>query len=195
MASTLWKELREDARRTYAGAPERFWHPLLGPVVHPGLRATLLYRIAHRLTRLASTRPFAALLERVSRAMTGCDLHPEARIGGGLHLPHPIGIVVGPTVEIAGPATLFQQVTIGARGGARTRGPRLAPYTFVYAGARILGDLEIGERTQIGPNCVIYRDLPAGSTVLPPEPRVLEGLSFSLRFSAGAPAVPEVAEP
>ncbi len=53
--------------------------------------------------------------------------------------------------------------------------------------ARVLGAISIGSRCQIGPNCVIFRDLPDGSTVLPPEPVVLEGLSFSLRFDDKVP--------
>ena len=56
----------------------------------------------------------------------------------------------------------------------------------MYPGARILGRVDIGARAQVGPNCVIYRSLEPGTTVLPPEPMVLEGLSFTLRFESDA---------
>lgn len=193
MRESFWRELAADARRTYADSRPSLWHVTLGPLVHPGLRAAVCYRIAHRLHRFRAVRPLACILKRVGRLVSGSDLHPEARLAGGLHLPHPIGVVVGPTVETLGPATIFQDVTIGARAGEGGRGPRLGPYTFVYPGARILGGVEVGERTQVGPNCVIYHDLPPCSTVLPPEPRVLAGLTFSLRFpretQAAAPPV------
>jgi serine O-acetyltransferase len=91
-------------------------------------------------------------------------------------------VVVGPEVTIKGNCTIFQDVVLGARTPAQTDGPTLAPHTFIYPGARILGKVYIGARSQVGPNCVIYRDIPEGSTVLPPEPMVLEGLSFSCRF-------------
>ncbi|MCI0650273.1 MAG: serine O-acetyltransferase [Planctomycetes bacterium] len=189
MPGRLWHEYRTDVGRTYSDRRPALWRCFAAPFIHAGVRATLLYRVAHRCTRWAVLRPLAALLKRAARIASGCEIHPAARLGPGIHLPHPLGIVIGPTVVIEGPATIFHDVTLGARGAAANEnGPRIGPYAFIYAGARVLGDLTLGERCQIGPNCVIYRDLPAGSTVLPAEPLVLEGLSFSLRFDAAAAA-------
>jgi serine O-acetyltransferase len=176
----LWREYRADLEKTW-GAPPGVVRTLLAPWGHPGVRAALLHRIAHRLHR-GPLRPVAAILRRVSTALTGAEIHPAASIGPGLHLPHPRGVVIGAGVIIDGPATIFQSVTLGPRGGPADECPRLGSYAAVYPGACVLGAIEIGARAQIGPNCVIYRSLPAGTTVLPPEPVVLEGLSFTLRF-------------
>jgi len=190
--SDLWCEYRADLEKTW-GTPPRAGRALVAPWTHAGIRAALLHRFAHRCHRRAWLRPLAALLRRISTALTGAEIHPAAAIGPGLHLPHPQGVVIGGGVVIEGPATIFQQVTLGPRGGSAADCPRLGSFAAVYPGARVLGAVEIGARAQIGPNCVVYRSLPAGTTVLPPEPVVLEGLSFTLRFrsereGAGAPA-------
>jgi serine O-acetyltransferase len=177
---TLWREYRADLEKTW-GSPPVFGRALVAPWCHAGVRAALLHRIAHRLHR-GWLRPLAALLRRVSTALSGAEIHPAAAIGPGLHLPHPQGVVIGAGVVIDGPATIFQQVTLGPRGGPADECPRLGSFVAIYPGARVLGAIEIGARAQVGPNCVIYRSLPAGTTVLPPEPVVLEGLSFTLRF-------------
>ena len=178
-----WSQYRADVERTYE-APPTLLRSIAGFLFHAGLRATLLHRIAHRFWRRRALRPLAAVLKRAGTALTGAEIHPAAQLGGGVHLPHPTGVVIGPTVVIQGPATIFQQVTLGPRGaaGAPGSGPRLGPYTSIYPGARVLGAIQLGARVQVGPNCVVYRSLADGTTVLPAEPTVLEGLSFTLRF-------------
>ncbi len=177
-----WRAYLGDVERTYEVRPSLI-RALLG-FFHPGLRACLAYRLAHLFWGARGLRPLAWLFKRLGSALSGAEIHPAAAIGPGLHLPHPTGVVIGPTVVIDGPATVFQQVTLGPRGapGGPGSGPRLGPYASIYPGARVLGKIRIGARAQVGPNCVVYRDLPDGSTVLPPEPMVLEGLSFTLRF-------------
>ncbi len=177
-----WRSYLGDVERTYEVRASLF-RALLG-ICHPGLRACLAYRLAHIFWSAPGLRPFSWLFKRLGLALSGAEIHPAAAIGPGLHLPHPTGVVIGPTVVIDGPATVFQQVTLGPRGasGAPGSGPRLGPYASIYPGARVLGKIRIGARAQVGPNCVIYRSLPDGTTVLPPEPMVLEGLSFTLRF-------------
>ena len=172
-----------DLARTYRKRPNLAF-AAAAPFVHVGLRAMLCYRLASVCQRSLVARPLASLLKRIGRLVSGAEIHPAARIGGGIHLPHPDGIVIGPTVTIAGECTIFQQVTLGPRTarGDPEDGPTLCEHVFVYPGAKIFGKVRIGSRAQIGPNCVIFKDVPEGSTVMPPEPIVLEGLSFTLRL-------------
>ncbi len=179
--AALLRAYMGDIARTYGKAPNLALAAMA--LAHVGLRAMLCYRLANACRRHRLTRPLAALLKRIGRVVSGAEIHPAARIGPGVHLPHPAGIVIGPTVKIEGECTIFQHVTLGPRttGDDPEDGPTLCKHVFVYPGAKILGKVRIGSRTQIGPNCVVFKDIPEGSTVLPPEPMVLEGLSFKLR--------------
>jgi serine O-acetyltransferase len=177
----LYSEYKADVKRTFMA--DGVFYTAFSPFFHAGMRAMVLYRLGHRLRGNMIFRLFSAALKRIAMASTDAEIHPAAEIGGGIHLPHPSGIVIGPTVTIAGDCTIFQQVTLGPRvAELDAKGPTLEKHTFVYPGAKVLGEITIGARTQIGPNCVVFKNLPEGTTVMPPEPTVLEGLSFGLRF-------------
>ncbi|MEM7261041.1 MAG: serine acetyltransferase [Planctomycetota bacterium] len=157
-------------------------HRVAMPFVNAGIRAALCFRIASFCAR-KKLRVGASLFKRIGQATTGAEISPWAHIGPGLRLPHPNGVVIGPGVRLDRDVTVFQRVTIGPRRADATFDdtPTVGPETFIYAGAAILGRVRIGERTQVGPNCVVFHDLSPGSTVLPPKPTVMDGLSFSLR--------------
>lgn len=177
---------RLDLERAIGRRPA-WYHAWLCPLVLPGVTAITCYRIA-RFFHLRRLRPFASCFKRLGSALTGAEISPAADLAGGFRLPHPTGVVIGPGVKTEGFCTVFQQVTLGARRADAwdSDSPTLGDQTFVYGGARVLGAIRVGERSQIGPNCVVFKSLADGSTVLPPEPRVLEGLSFSLRAGAEA---------
>ena len=88
------------------------------------------------------------------------DIAPQTRIGGGLILPHPNGIVIHSATVIGPNCLIFQQVTLGARGldGA----PYIGGHVDIGAGARILGPVRIGDHAVIGANAVVTCDVPAG---------------------------------
>ena len=92
--------------------------------------------------------------------VTGCDIPVTARIGGGLLLPHPNGVVVHPDAVIGPNCLLFQQVTIGAIDPGI---PTLGGHVDVGAGAKILGAVTVGDHAQIGANAVVLTDVPAGA--------------------------------
>ncbi|GAA3707564.1 hypothetical protein GCM10022268_16170 [Sphingomonas cynarae] len=113
--------------------------------------------------------PFAGLKRRLAMErhrfwsiVTGADIPIDARIGGGLLLPHPNGIVISPAATIGVNCLLFQQVTIGATEAGT---PTLGDHIDVGAGAKIVGPVTIGDRARIGANAVVTRDVPAGATV------------------------------
>ncbi|MFN8830931.1 MAG: serine O-acetyltransferase [Labrys sp. (in: a-proteobacteria)] len=108
-------------------------------------------------------RAIAVVRHRFWSIVTGADIPLNARIGGGLLLPHPNGVVIHPDSEIGPNCLLFQQVTIGAADGGV---PRLGGHVDVGAGAKILGAVTIGDHARIGANAVVIRDVPAGATAV-----------------------------
>jgi len=90
-------------------------------------------------------------------------IHKKSRIGSGLKMPHPAGIVIGAGVVIEENVTIYQQVTLGgARKGDYLDGnyPYIKKGTVIFAGAKILGKLTVGENSIIGANAVVTKDVP-----------------------------------
>ena len=112
----------------------------------------------------ALLRRWAAVRHRFWSVVSGADIPLGCRIGGGLLLPHPNGVVIHVDVEIGPNCLIFQQVTIGAlrSGGV----PRLGGHVDVGAGAKILGAIRIGDHGLIGANAVVLIDVPAGGTAV-----------------------------
>jgi len=108
-------------------------------------------------------RKWAALRHIVWSVVTGADVPVNCRIGGGLLMPHPNGIVIHPDAQIGPNCLLFQQVTIGS---ARNGVPRIAGHVDIGAGAKVLGPIQVGEHARIGANAVVMSDVPAGATVV-----------------------------
>lgn len=107
------------------------------------------------------TRMLAILRHRFWSVVTGADIPLNTRLGGGLLLPHPNGVVIHPDAEIGPNCLIFQQVTIGlGRGGT----PRIGGHVDIGAGAKILGAVAIGDHARIGANAVVLRDVPDGKT-------------------------------
>ena len=96
-------------------------------------------------------------------AVTGADIPLGCRLGGGLLLPHPNGIVIHPDAVIGPNCLIFQQVTLGA---GDSGAPRLGGHVDVGAGAKILGNVSIGDHALIGANAVVLDDVPACATAV-----------------------------
>lgn len=108
------------------------------------------------------------LLLRRIRSRWGADLPLWSRRPPGLVLLHnAMGVVIHPDSQIAGPAVVMQQVTLGNAwtGGAGEGAPTLDPFVFVGSGARILGNIRVGAYSVIGANSVVTRDVPAQTLV------------------------------
>ena len=97
--------------------------------------------------------------------VAGVEIPLTAKLGGGLLLPHPNGVVIHPDAEIGPNCLIFQQVTVGT-GGSRGGVPRIAGHVDIGAGAEILGGMTIGEHAKIGANAVVLCDVPAWATAV-----------------------------
>ncbi len=105
------------------------------------------------------------LQHRFWSAVSGADVPINARIAGGLSIPHPNGVVVHPDAVIGPNALLFQQVTVGA-GGPKAGVPTLGGHVDVGAGAKLLGGITVGDHARVGANAVVLIDVPAGATAV-----------------------------
>ena len=135
-------------------------------LLYPGLWAIAAHRVAH-LLHATGLPVLPRALNLLTRLLTGIDIHPGARIGPGLFIDHGYGVVIGETAEIGRDVVLFQQVTLGGRGGGRgKRHPTVGDGAFIGAGAKILGAIEIGAGARVGANAVVLADIPAGATAV-----------------------------
>ncbi len=109
-------------------------------------------------------KKYAVLRHRFWSAVTGADIPLDCQIGGGLLLPHPNGVVIHPGARIGPNCLIFQQVTIGTRAGSMP--PVIGGHVDIGTGAKILGNVHIGDHACIGANAVVLMDVPAGKTAV-----------------------------
>lgn len=139
------------------------WQDAAGLVWNqPGLRATLLLRVAHALWR-AHIPALPGMVARYNLSKHGLDVPPSVEIGPGLYVPHPVGTVVMAR-RIGARVSLISGITIGMRQTAEF--PVLGDDVFVGAGARILGAITVGNGASIGANAVVLGDVPPGATAV-----------------------------
>jgi len=94
------------------------------------------------------------------------DIHPAARIGGGILVDHATGIVVGETAVIEGDVSIMQQVTLGGPGNKeRERHPKIRRGVLIATGAKVLGNVEVGEGAKVAAGSVVLHDVPPHTTV------------------------------
>lgn len=133
---------------------------------YPGLHAILLHRVAHRLYR-GRWFTLARIVAQFSRAITGVDIHPGARIGRRFFIDHGMGVVIGETTEIGDDVLVYQGVTLGGTGKEKgKRHPTLGNDVVVGTGAAVLGNILIGNHVKIGAGSVVVRSVPDYSTVV-----------------------------
>jgi serine O-acetyltransferase len=142
-----------------------------------GVQALLAHRVAHALWD-AEVPLIPRTIAYTSRAVTGVEIHPAARIGSDFFIDHGSGVVVGETAEIGDRVTLYQGVTLGGTGFARgKRHPTIQDDVTIGSGAKLLGPVTVGHGAKIGANTVVIEDVPANSTVVgnPGHPVRVEG--------------------
>ena len=133
---------------------------------YSGLHALWFYRFDHWLWT-HGLRTSARFLSQFARWLTGIEIHPGAEIGERLFIDHGMGVVVGETTIIGDEVTIYQGVTLGGTGKEQgKRHPTIGNGVVIGAGARVLGNIEIGHNSRIGAGSVVLRSVPDDSTVV-----------------------------
>jgi serine O-acetyltransferase len=133
---------------------------------YPGVHALAFHRLAHRLWAGGLVVP-ARLVSHLSRFLTGIEIHPAARIGGGVFIDHGMGVVIGETAEVGDDVTLYQGVTLGGTSLKREkRHPTIERNVVVGTGAAVMGALRVGDGARIGAGSVVVADVPPNSVVV-----------------------------
>jgi serine O-acetyltransferase len=133
---------------------------------YPGFHAILLHRLAHKLYRWGV--PLAPrVISQTGRFLTGIEIHPGANIGRRFFIDHGMGVVIGETTEIGDDVLLYQGVTLGGTGNEKgKRHPTLGNRVVVGSGAKVLGNIKIGDNVKIGAGSVVVHPVPNNSTVV-----------------------------
>jgi serine O-acetyltransferase len=139
---------------------------LLEPILYfKGFHAIQTHRLAHWLWSQGE-RDFALYLQSRSSEVFQTDIHPAARFGAGIFLDHATGLVVGETAVVDDDVSLLQNVTLGGTGKqAHDRHPKVRRGVIVGAGAKILGNIEIGAGARVAAGAVVLQPVPPGATV------------------------------
>jgi serine O-acetyltransferase len=141
-------------------------HRLLQPILFfKGFQAVQAYRIAHWLWRRGRTDMAYFVQMRVSEVF-GVDIHPAARIGKGLMIDHAHSIVIGETAVVGDNVSMLHSVTLGGTGKEDgDRHPKIGDGVLIGAGAKVLGNIRVGNCSRIAAGSVVLADVPPCSTV------------------------------
>ncbi len=135
-------------------------------LTYPGLHALWIYRGAHWLW-VHRLKFLARVASSCAHLLTGVDIHPAAVIGERAVIDHATGVVIGETAVVGDDVTIYQGVTLGGTSLAHEkRHPTIGNRVTIGAGAKILGDITIGDDSRIGANSVVTHSVPENSVVV-----------------------------
>ncbi|MBF0619783.1 MAG: serine O-acetyltransferase [Candidatus Omnitrophica bacterium] len=135
-------------------------------LLYPGLHAIVFHRMAYPLWKMKMPL-LPRFISQLGRFLTGIEIHPGAVIGQGLFIDHGMGVVIGETSIVGDNVTLYQGVTLGGTGKETgKRHPTLGKNVVVGSGAKILGNITIGDNSYVGANAVVLASVPPNSTVV-----------------------------
>ena len=146
-------------------------------LLYPGIKAICFHRVAQFLWRIR-LRWIGRLVAECGRFITGIEVHPAAKIGRRVVFDHGMGIVIGETAILGDDVILYQGVTLGGTSlDTLRRHPMIGNHVVIGAGAKVLGNIFVGDGSRIGANSVVIKDVPAHTTVAGVPARVIhEGI-------------------
>jgi serine O-acetyltransferase len=156
--------LRVDIQAVYDRDPActRFLEAIL---YFKGFHAIQTHRLAHWLLN-RGRRDFALYLQSRSSSVFQTDINPAARIGKGIFLDHATGLVVGETAVIGDNVSILHGVTLGGTGKEGSdRHPKIGNGVLIGAGAKILGNIHIGNCSRVAAGSVVLKEVPPKTTV------------------------------
>jgi serine O-acetyltransferase len=160
-----WQTLREDFRIIFERDPAaRNWLEVV--CCYPGFHAIVCHRLAHWLHR-HHVSFFPRLISHIARLFTGVEIHPGAQIGQGVFIDHGMGVVIGETAIVGDYTLIYQGVTLGGTGKETgKRHPTVGAHVVVGAGAKVLGNIHIGDHARIGAGSIVLRHVPSHCTAV-----------------------------
>lgn len=161
----IGKSAREDIKAVVDRDPacRKYSTPLL---YFKGFQALQAYRVAHYYWRAGREELALFLQSRISEVYT-VDIHPAAQIGDGILIDHATSLVIGETAVVEDHVSMLHEVTLGGTGKATgDRHPKVRRGVLIAAGAKILGNIEIGEGAKVGGGAVVLDDVAPHTTVV-----------------------------
>jgi serine O-acetyltransferase len=139
----------------------------------PGLHAIWMHQVAHSIWK-AGLRVPARMFSNWSRFWTGIEIHPGATLGRRVVIDHGMGVVIGETAIIGDDVLIYHGVTLGGKENITSkRHPTIGNNVMLGAGAKIIGDIEIGDGAQVGANAVVTKSIPAGAVIVGPQATII----------------------
>lgn len=161
----MFKRLRADVRaaKKYDPAARSKFEVFL---TYSGVHALSWHRWANFLYRI-HLKLLARMTSQFAKFLTGIEIHPAAKIAGGVFIDHGEGVVIGETAEIEEDVVIYQGVTLGGTGKEKgKRHPTVKKGAMISAGAKILGGFTVGEYAKIGAGAVVLKEVPPYATVV-----------------------------
>ena len=162
---SYFRNMREDIAAVLERDPAaRSWLEVV--LLYSGLHALWWYRIHHWFWKHGWLF-IARALSQFARWLTGIEIHPGAKLGRRFFIDHGMGVVIGETAEVGDDVTIYQGVTLGGTSlNPGKRHPTIRDGVVIGGGAKILGNIVVGENCRIGAGSVVLRDVPDNSTVV-----------------------------
>lgn len=183
-AIPVFQHLREDIQTIFTKDPAA--RSVAEVLTYAGFWALFFHRIAHRFYGRGWFFP-ARLLSQYSRLVTNIEIHPGATIGHRFFIDHGAGVVIGETAVIGDDVLMYHQVTLGGTSLTKTkRHPTVGNNVLLGMGAKVLGNITVGDGARIGANAVVTRDVPPNTSVVGVPGRILvqDGQHISERTTA-----------
>ena len=162
----MWfKNLSADIKAAKNNDPAaRNWFEIL--LTYSGVHALMWYRLARFFQRI-KLKLIARMISQFARFLTGIEIHPAAKIEGGVFIDHGSGVVIGETAEVHKGTVIYQGVTLGGTGKERgKRHPTIMEDVTLSAGAKVLGGFTVGKGAKIGAGAVVLKEVPPYATVV-----------------------------
>jgi len=158
---------------------------------YPGLHAVGFHRFSSFLWR-NGLLTLGRFVSHIGRFFTGIEIHPAAKLGRRFIIDHGMGVVIGETAQIGDDVYIYHQVTLGGTSDAPgKRHPTIGNHVIIGAGAKLLGDITVGDNARIGANAVVVASVAADTTMVGIPARAVERIGHQPRFDAyGTPCDP-----
>lgn len=135
-------------------------------LTYSGVHALSWHRVAHFFYKI-KLKLIARIISQMARFFTGIEIHPAAKIEGGVFIDHGMGVVIGETAEVHKGTVIYQGVTLGGTGKERgKRHPTVMENVTLSAGAKVLGGFTVGKGAKIGAGAVVLKEVPPYATVV-----------------------------